>query len=124
MTVRTYSATVTTDGSGNATAYVPIRSGYIESIQYVKNNYTDGVDFTITAEATGENIWTQTNVNASVTVRPRTATHTTAGVAATYDGTRATLDRIALGGDRVKIVLAQGGASHSGTFKITTDDPR
>lgn len=107
------------------THYSPYLSGYVESIQYVKDGttpYTDGVDFTITAEATGENIWTDTDVNASEIVRPRAATHSTAGVAAIYVADAPVNDRIALSRDRVKIVLAQAGASKTGTFVITVSD--
>ena len=111
-----------TNGSGAVTAYSPYISGYLESVQYVKDDYADGVDFTITAEATGENIWTDTNINASEVVRPRAPVHSTAGVAATYDGTRTVNDRIALARDRVKIVIASGGDTKTGSFVITTSD--
>lgn len=123
---RKHTMTVVTNGSGAAVAYSPYLSGYIESIQYVKagaDNYTDGVDFTIVAEATGENIWTDTNINASEVVRPRAATHSTAGVAAVYAAAgQAVNDRIALGRDRVSITIASGGDTHTGTFVITTSD--
>lgn len=128
MAIRKFSVPVVTDGSQNATVYTPYLSGYIESVQYVKHGvtpFTDGVDFTITAEATGENIWTDTNINASEIVRPRAATHSTAGVAALYaDAGVAVLDRIALGRDRVKIVIGSGGAAKLGTFVIAVDDGR
>ncbi len=126
MAIRKFSVTPVT-GTATATAFSPFLSGYINSIQYVKdgaNGYSDGVDFTITAEATGENIWTQSDVNAAVTKYPRAATHSTAGVAATFDGTRAVLDRVALSRDRVKIAIAQGGNGKTGTFIITVDDGR
>lgn len=123
---RKFTVVATSDGSQVGTHYTPYLSGYIESIQYVKadsGGYTDGVDFTITADATGETLWTDTNINASEVVRPRAATHTTAGVAALYASTgTAVNDRIALGRDRVKIVLAQAGASKTGTFVITVAD--
>lgn len=120
---RKFTVTATSDGSQVGTHYTPYFSGYIESIQYVKNNYTDGVDFTITLEATGESLWVDTNINASEVVRPRAATHSTAGVAAVYaSGGTAVNDRIAAGRDRVKIVLAQAGASKTGTFVITVSD--
>ena len=123
MAARRHSITATTDGSGNATVYSPWVSGYLESIQYVKNNYTDGVDFTITADVTGETLWTESNVNAAKVCRPRSATHSTAGVAALYaSGGTAINDKIALGRDRVKIVIGSGGASHSGTFIVTVTD--
>lgn len=123
MTVRKHTVVATSDGSQVGTHYTPYFSGYVESIQYVKGDYTDGVDFTITAEATGDPIWVDTNINASETVRPRAATHTTAGVASLYAGSgTAVNDRIALGRDRVKIVLAQAGANKTGTFVVTVSD--
>lgn len=123
MRVRKFSVPVTTNGSGAATEYSPYISGYVTAIQYVKDDYTDGVDFTITGEATGENLWTDTNINASEIVRPRAPTHSQAGVAATYDGSAPVNDKVALGRDRVKIVIASGGATKSGTFVITVEDP-
>jgi hypothetical protein len=123
--IRKFTVPVTVDGSGDATAYSPWLSGHVESIQYVKDDFADGVDFAITSAETGEDIWTQLNVNAAVTVRPRAPTHSTAGVAALYAGAgEAVNDRIALGRDRVKIVVAQGGVSKSGSFVIAMDDAR
>lgn len=121
--IRKFTVSVLTDGSQNATVYTPYLSGYIESIQYVKTDFTNGVDFTITAEATGENIWTDTNIDAAETVRPRAATHSTAGVAALYaDAGVAVLDRIALARDRVKFVIGSGGIGKIGAFVVTVDD--
>jgi hypothetical protein len=123
MTARRHSVTALTNGSGDVTVYSPYISGFIESIQYVKTDYTDGVDFTITAEATTETLWTEANVNAAVVKRPRAATHSTAGVAALYaSGGTAVNARIALGRDRVKIVVGSGGAAHTGVFVITVSD--
>lgn len=122
---RKFTVVAPSDGSQVGTHYTPYVSGYIESVQYVKDGttpYTDGVDFTITLDATGEDVWVDTNINASETVRPRAATCTTAGVAALYAATGAVNDRIALGRDRVKIVLASAGASKTGTFIITVAD--
>lgn len=124
MAIRKFSVTVTTV-TATGEGFTPYLSGYIQSVQYVKDDFSDGVDFTITSEATGEAIWVDTDVNASETVRPRAATCTTAGVASLYaaDGT-AVNDRIALGRDRVKIAVAQGGNGTSGTFIVTIDDAR
>lgn len=123
MAIRKYTVPVTTNGSGAATVFSPYLSGYLMSIQYVKTNFTNGVDFTITAEATGETLWTQANVDAAATVRPRAATHSTAGVASLYAAAgTAVNDRIALGRDRVKIVIASGGNATTGAFVITTSD--
>lgn len=118
MYVTRQTVSVTTDGSGVATAYSDYFSGRIHSIQYVKNNYDDTVDFTITLDGTGEQLWTESNVTASKIVYPRVGVHDTVGVAATLDGTRAMRDAHVAVVDRVKIVLAQGGAAKAGTFKI------
>lgn len=121
MAVKRHKVTVTTNGSGAATEYSPGISGVILAIHYVKGNFSDGVDFTITSEETGETIWTESNVNASKSCAPRMATHSTAGVAATYDGTRAVGDRIGLHNDRVSIAVASGGAATTGTFHIVVE---
>lgn len=119
---RKFTVPATVAAGGGGTFYTPWLSGRLESIQYVKDDFADGVDFTITADETGENIWTDTNINASETVRPRAATHTTAGVAAIYAAAAPVNDRIALGRDRVKIVIAAGGNATSGTFVVTLAD--
>lgn len=125
MAIRRFVVPVTTDGSGDATAYSPVASGKLVSIRYVKassDSYTDGVDFTITAEDSGETIWTESNVNASATRYPRAATASVAGAASLYAAAgQAVNDKIGLGSDRVKIVIGSGGDTHSGTFHITVD---
>lgn len=117
---RRLTVTVTTDGGGDATAYSdPIDYGVLSQIRYVKTDFADGVDFTMTAEATGETLWTESNVNASATRAPRQATHSTAGVAALYaGGGTAVLAPIVLVNDRVKIVVGSGGTVKIGTFHI------
>jgi hypothetical protein len=122
--MRRYTVSATTDGSGNAVAFSPRVAGKIHSIQYVKdatNAYTDGVDFTITAEKTGENIWTQSNVNASATIYPRAPTSDRAGVASLFAASGTSVqDKVGVV-DRLKIVLAQGGAAKVGVFHILLD---
>lgn len=122
--MRRYKVTVTTAADGTVTAYSPRISGKLHQIEYVKpgaGGYDDGVDFTITGEATGISLWAQSNVNASAVVAPRQPTHSQVGVAATLDGTRPALDLIALANDRVKIVLAQGGNAKVGAFHILVE---
>lgn len=125
MTLRRHVITVPTNGSGAAEVYSPKISGRIVSIRYVKdgsNGYTDGVDFAITAETAGRTIWAEDNVNASATRYPRAGASSTAGAAALYaSGGQAVNVPIALADDRVKIVLASGGASKTGKFHITVD---
>lgn len=108
------------DGSG--TGYTPVITGKISTIRYVKTDYTDGVNFTITAEATGETIWAQNAVNISTTVAPRQPTHSTAGVAALYAAAGAAVnDAICLAADRVKIVIAGAGNAKTGAFHIVLE---
>lgn len=111
--------TPTTDSGGAATSYTPTVTGCIQAIHYIKNDYSNGVDFTITAEATGEAIWSATDANATTSVYPRAATHSTAGAASLYaSGGTAVTGPIFLANDRVKIVIAQGGSTHTGTFHV------
>jgi len=125
MTIRRFEVDVTTAADGSATAYSPYLSGYINDIQYVKTDFADGVDFTITAEATGRTLWAESDVNAAAVRAPRQPTHSTAGVAALFAaGGTAVNDKIALGRDRVKIVIASGGNAKTGSFVITVDDGR
>lgn len=117
-----HAVSVTTAADGSATSYSPVVTGKLSQIRYVKTDFADGSTFTITAEATGETLWSETAVNASATRAPRQATHTTAGVAALYAaGGAAVLDKIALAKDRVKIVIASGGAVTTGTFHIVIE---
>lgn len=119
--MRLYEATVVTDASGNATAYLPSSGkcrGLLEMIQYEKVDFADGVDFTITDEITGESLWTDTNINASEIVRPRAPTMDQAGAARLYAaGGTAVPDKIAIV-SRIKIVIAQGGNAKSGKFRV------
>lgn len=110
---------VTTAADGSATAYSPVLTGKLSQIRYAKTDFADGVDFTITSEATGETLWTESNVNASATRAPRQATHSTAGVAAVFAAAgEAVLDKIALASDRIKIVIAAGGNAKVGAFHL------
>lgn len=117
-----FAVTVTTAANGSATAYSDIVTGKLSQIRYVKTDFADGSTFTITAEATGETLWTEAAVNASATRAPRQATHTTAGAAALYAaGGSAVLDKIALARDRIKIVIANGGNVATGTFHFVIE---
>lgn len=122
MTVRRFVVPVTVSSGGAAEAYSPKISGKIISIRYVKADFADTVDFVITAEATGATIWSEENVTASATRHPRAGTHSTAGVASLYAAAGTAVNsKIALGGDRVKIAIANGGNATSGAFHITID---
>lgn len=126
MGMRRFVVSVTTDGSGAATAYSPPVSGKVHSVSYVKPgaaSYTDGVDFTITKETTGESIWTESNVNATAHRSPRAPTHSNAdGAAALYaSGGTAVGTLIALAREKIKIVIGSGGASKVGAFHFNIE---
>jgi hypothetical protein len=122
MTVRRFVVPMTVDASGDGTFYTPPIYGDLVSFRYVKTDFADGIDFVCTLETTGETLWAEDSVNASATRYPRAATHTTAGVAALYAaGGTAVNGRIAIGGDRIKIVVDGGGVSKTGTLHVTVD---
>lgn len=112
----------TTNASGVATGYTPVITGRIISIQYLKDGtipFTDGVDFTIKTEDSGQNLWVELNVNASKTVAPRQPTHDTAGVASLYAAAGEPVeDYIYAAQERISIGIAQGGDSKKGKFIV------
>lgn len=117
---RTPALTVTTNGSQAAEAYTVAIHGWLVAVRYTKdgsNGYTDGVDFTITTETTGQNVWVKENVNASETIYPLAQAKDTAGTDIT-----GAASRIPLFGERIKIVLASGGTSKVGTFEVFYED--
>lgn len=123
MGTRRFVVSVTTAADGSYTGYTPYLSGKVCSIHYIKTDFADGVDFTITSEATGESIWTESNVNAAKVCRPRGATHSNAGVASLFaSGGEAVNDLIRLSRDRVKIVIAAGGNAKAGAFHVVVED--
>lgn len=118
MYAERHSLTIATNGSGAGTEYTPTVTGRILTVQYVKVDYDNGIDFVVSLEATGEVILTGTDVNASAVFYPRVPVDDEAGADATLDGTRKMREPVVAAKDRVKIVVAQGGASKSGTFNI------
>ena len=122
MAVRRFVVPMTVDAAGNGEFYSSPIYGHLVSFRYVKTDFADGVDFVCTLETTGELLWSEDSVNLSATRYPRSATHSTAGAASLYaDAGVAVLDRIAIGGDRVKIVVDGGGVSTTGALHITVD---
>ena len=116
MYVVRHTVNITTATDGAATAYSPTVTGRIGAVIYTKDGTTpfaSTADITVTAEATGEAIWTGTNVNASVTERPVAPATTTTGANSTITETP-----IWLANDRVKIVVAQGGNTKVGSIQI------
>lgn len=123
--MRRITLSVTTAADGSATGYSPRISGKLHSAVYVPdgaNAYPNTVDMTITAEATGEALVSRTNVSAGFTAYPRAATQAADGTASLFaSGGTAVQDKIGLGNDRIKIVLAQGGNAKTGKFIFMVD---
>lgn len=119
---RAQTVSVTTNSSGAATVYSGKVRGRVLTISYVKDTFDDGVDFTITTEDTLQNLWVESNVNASEIVNPRQQVHDTVGVATTIDGTRAMRDYVFATNERIKIVIASGGATKAGSFVIISEE--
>lgn len=119
MGARRYTVDVTTDGSGAATVYTPTVRGWVASIHYLKdgaNPFANGVDWVISDDITGEAVWTGTDVNASAVVRPRPATHDNTGAARLYAAGGTAVPSMHYVSGRIKIVVAQGGATKVGRF--------
>jgi hypothetical protein len=114
MNAQRLRVTPVTDASGNATYYSENFSGRVHSLSYLKVDFADGVDFTITLERTGQSVWTDTNINATETVYPVAAANlgTTGGAS--------TLSEVPIiaANDRLKIVIVQGGNVKSGNFDL------
>lgn len=112
MWVAKETVSLTTDSSGNATGYTSAFRGRLLNIVYTKDDFAAGVDFAITLEDTGLGLWTESNVNASKTVAPTQLTQDQVGA----DGTAR--DYVFNPNERVKIVVASGGDTKSGSFVV------
>jgi len=113
MHIERKTVSVTTAADGSATSYSAVITGRILEVRYAKTDFADGVDFTITLERSGANIWTDTNINASERIKPIAQAQGVDGadIADEYGPIYACQDR-------VKIVIASGGDTKSGAFEI------
>jgi hypothetical protein len=125
MDFRRIPVDVTTDANGAATVYSTPINGRIYSIQYVKDDFADTVDFDLTLQnaddtgGTGEVLWSEDNITASKQICPRQPTHDNAAAASLYAaGGEPVEDYFIACNERVKIVIAQGGDTKSGKFYI------
>lgn len=108
-----------TNSGGACTAYSPtaiagLVIGYYLDIGAGGTALAATTDVTVSEEDTASTILTLTNVAASARVRPRVATHDDTG---TVTGA---LDAPAVVG-RLKVVVAQGGDTRSGTLYVYID---
>lgn len=106
---------ISTDSTGAQTLYSrrPI-AGYIETIRYIYTDLASGATFTFTTETIGLAILTVTGVPTQDTSwfpRSQIVNASGAPVVGGYD-------KVPLNGDRVKLVIAAGGASKTGRVVV------
>src|SRR4051812_16562506 len=104
MYMRRETVTLTTNASGDCTAYSPAVSGRVMSVIYTKGTL-DGTttDVTISTRSTLQTILTLTNVTATGVYHPRSVVHGNTGTALTG------VEPINAADEEIKIVVAQGG---------------
>lgn len=119
---KTASVTLTTDASGDATGYLELFTGHIKAIRYTKVDFATGVDFTITTEDTAQTVWTETNVDASELIYPQANTQVTDGKTRVGEASPGVTESGVYGqpipvvNERIKIVVANGGNTKTGSF--------
>ena len=112
-------ATITTDASGDAIVYSGLVRGVVKAITYVPGTIVTGADLVITAEDSGLAILTVTNAGTStVTWHPRAIPNKVADASAFTD----TDVELPLFDERIKCVVAQGGATKTGTINFYTEE--
>lgn len=120
---------ITTDSSGDATVYSPKLNGRLLSLRYEPGDIATGADLTITSETTGQSLLSLTNAGTSnIQKAPRQTTHDPAdGSDAIYATGNEVRDYFWLAGagdhsgERIKVVVAEGGDTKTGAIKFITD---
>lgn len=112
-------ATITTDADGAATVYLGSKlRGRVHAIKYTAGTLDSGTDLVITGETTGVAILTD-SPSGSEWFYPRAfANAVTTGAA----GTAAQEDVHVLN-ERIKVVVAQGGNTLTGSIEVYIDSP-
>lgn len=122
MQVELHTVAIATDANGDFTGYTAVVKGEIRQYRYVPGAAAldTGADLDITGETTGIVISNQDNIGTSAFTKvPRAATHDETGTASLYAaGGEPVEDRIAVAGERLKVVIASGGNTKSGTLYI------
>ena len=124
MYLERHELAVTTDGSGDATVYSErVISGVVHQVRYVPDGTSPlatGADVDLTGEVSGVVVWDEDDIGTSAITRaPRQATHGVDGVASLYAAAGEPVETaVAVAGERLKLVVAQGGAAKQGTFHV------
>jgi hypothetical protein len=106
---------ITTSTAGASTDYTSVQNRFIHAIRYVSTDTASTADLTVTTEDTGFSILATTNMatDVDVTWYPRAVANTVTGGASGI-----AQELIPVSGERVKIVMAQGGNEKSGTAYV------
>ena len=119
MKLSRFSVAVTTSALGAAVAYSPQCNGLIRTVEYIKptsGGLDAATDIDIIADVSGAVIWTNDDLSASKVIHPLTQAQDNTG--ADITGAYAP---ICLADERIKITVANGGDSLSGTFIFTIE---
>ncbi len=117
-----YSVKPKTDGDGDVTAKTGAITGRLIAAAYIKTDYADGSTFTITGEDTTQNLWTESDVDASAQRYPREATHSNVGVASLYAAAGEPVEAPpALFNEKIKVVISNGGDTKTGEFRFLVE---
>lgn len=110
-------ATITTTAGGDATVYSGLINGRILGIRYMPGTLDTGADLTITTETTGQSVLALTDAGTSNIWRyPVQLRHKAA------DGSDASSpEYINAVNERIKVVVAQGGSSLTGSIGFLVD---
>lgn len=124
MFIERHVLTLAVNASGDATVYsAGLVNGRVLEIRYVPHATTPldtNADLTITGEESGVAIATLTDIGLSAFTKvPRQATHAITGAALVYIAAgQPVCEPVLIAGERIKVVVAQGGVSMSGTLHI------
>lgn len=108
------SAAITTSTGGAATVYTPVVNGLISVVKFTPTDTASTADITVTTEGNGLSVWAESNLSKSAaSIRyPRNISHTVTGTASGI-----AQEPIPVVNERIKVVIAQGGNTKTGSFK-------
>lgn len=119
MKLSRFTVNVTTSALGAAVAYSPQCNGLVRTVEYVKptsGGLDAATDIDIIADVSGAVIWTNDDLASSKVIHPlaQAQDNTGADIAGAYAP-------ICLADERIKITVANGGDTLSGTFIFTIE---
>jgi hypothetical protein len=111
------STTILTDTGGNATVYLGSKiRGYLVALNYLPGTLATGADLTVTAETSGAPILTKANLGTANSYLYPRALPTNANSLTGPLGTVPS-ELIPLVNERIKVVVAQGGNTLTGSIE-------